>query len=97
MASKNRLERSRLRADESPRVSRAGERHHRDVVAGPQRSHEWRSARGKCRVGPGERRYTGEQHCGERPDTNVGAGPRAEQEGVATRRGLGRIATDGVM
>jgi hypothetical protein len=33
----------------------------------------------------GERHYRGEQHCGERPDKNVWAGPIAEQDCVAKR------------
>jgi hypothetical protein len=32
----------------------------------------WDARRGRCRH---ENRYMGEQYCGERPDTDFGAGP----------------------
>jgi hypothetical protein len=47
-------------------------------------------------VEPIERPAMGDQHCGERRYTEVSAGPRAQQDSVAKRRGLGRLAKDGV-
>jgi hypothetical protein len=41
-------------------------------------------------VEPTERRYTGEQHCGERPDTMSGQARKRNR--IAKRSGIGRAA-----
>jgi hypothetical protein len=49
----------------------------RNVKPGAQYAGEagWLFNATQCRVEPAERRHRGEQHCGERPDMDVRAGP----------------------